>query len=374
MNSCRGYFTDNLLEGSARSAAETVPLVLELIQPASAVDVGCGTGSWLSALQQAGTRDVLGVDGPWADTTMLTIPPEQFMAFDLNKPLRLPRRFDLVLSLEVAQHLPAARAGAFVGSLTGLGPLVLFSSAIPYQGGIGHVNEQWPDYWARLFERRGYVTIDPFRRRLWDNENVEWWFAQNLLLFASRPCVEANAALKRARDNTHPAQLALVHPRKYLGMAASADRLSQAAAEVAALVRPEETFILVDQGELSNMIAAGRRALPFLEREGEYWGSPEDDATAIRELERLRAAGASHLVFAWPAFWWLDYYEGLHRHLVSEFRCALRNERLIAFALRDRPKAVPGAGGRPRRRPARAGGEKKGPARLSGEEKRRSHG
>jgi SAM-dependent methyltransferase len=363
MDPCKDYFSKNLLAGSTRSAAETVPLVLELIQPRSIIDVGCGTGSWLSAFKEAGVEDVLGVDGPWADTAMLTIPPEQFLVFDLRKPFRAQRQFDLVLSLEVAQHLPPDSAETFVGSLTKLGPLILFSAAIPFQGGIGHINEQWPEYWARLFASRGYVVLDCLRRRLWDNAHVEWWFAQNTLLFASRACVESNPLLARERDRTCASQLSLVHPRKYLQMAGSAERLSLAAQDVASLVPPADTLILVDQGELGNMVAAGRRALPFLECEGEYWGNPEDDATAIQELERLRAAGASYLVFAWPAFWWLDYYEGFHRHLCAEFRCVLRNERLIAFALRDRSKAGSGAEGKPRRRPARAGGEKKGPAR-----------
>jgi hypothetical protein len=76
--------------------------------------------------------------------------------------------------------------------------------------------------------------------------------------------------------------------------------------------------------------------VPFLERNGQFYGPPSDDATAISELERLRVAGASFIAFAWPAFWWLDYYSGLHQHLRSNFRCVLENDRVVLFDLRSK--------------------------------------
>jgi Sulfotransferase domain len=105
---------------------------------------------------------------------------------------------------------------------------------------------------------------------------------------------------------------------------------------IAALIPPKETFIFADRGCLGNEITAGRRAIPFLERDGRYWGAPPDDETAISELERLRRSGASFMVFAWPAFWWLDHYAGLREHLRSHFRCVMENDLLVAFDLRPR--------------------------------------
>jgi hypothetical protein len=96
------------------------------------------------------------------------------------------------------------------------------------------------------------------------------------------------------------------------------------------------TFILVDEGQWGGgELGAERHVLPFLERDGQYWGAPPDDATAIRELERLRRSGASFLAFAWPAFWWLEYYAEFHRHLCSNFRCVLANDLLVAFDLQS---------------------------------------
>jgi hypothetical protein len=105
--------------------------------------------------------------------------------------------------------------------------------------------------------------------------------------------------------------------------------------EVMELAPPADDFILVDQGEWGGSGSiAGRHAIPFLERDGQYWGPPPDDETAIRELERLRQGGASHIVFAWPAFWWLDHYVGLRHHLHARYCHVLENDRLVAFDLR----------------------------------------
>jgi hypothetical protein len=113
-------------------------------------------------------------------------------------------------------------------------------------------------------------------------------------------------------------------------------RLAHVRQEVTALVGPNDTFILVDENEWgAEETIWDRRPLPFLERDGKYWGNPPDDPTAVRELERLRSAGASFIVFGWPAFWWLDYYVGLDNHLRSNYRCVLRNALVIVFDLRS---------------------------------------
>jgi len=202
--------------GATRSAEVIVPLVLQLLPVRSVLDVGCGDGSWLSVFRKLGVDDILGIDGDYVDPNSLQIPKDHFQAFDLTKPLILGRSFDLVISLEVAEHLPADCAGIFVESLTRVAPIILFSAAIPFQGGNQHVNERWQDKWAELFETHGYVPVDFIRKRVWQNETVEWWYAQNMLLFATANFLETNRALKVELDKTSPNQLSLVHPRQYL--------------------------------------------------------------------------------------------------------------------------------------------------------------
>jgi succinoglycan biosynthesis protein ExoV len=110
--------------------------------------------------------------------------------------------------------------------------------------------------------------------------------------------------------------------------------IHKALEELAAIVLPGESFILVDDQQWGGgEVIAGRHVIPFLERDGHYWGPPPDDETAIRELDRLRSSGVGHLAFAWTSFWWLDHYEEFTRHLRSSFPCPLENERLVIFRL-----------------------------------------
>jgi SAM-dependent methyltransferase len=180
------------------------------------VDVGCGEGNWLAVCQKFGITDVVGIDGDYVHRERLRIPQSRFLPFDLTKPLRIERTFSLAISMEVAEHLPADCAVDFVESLTRLAPVILFSAAIPFQGGDHHVNEQWPDKWAALFCEHGYLAIDAIRKRIWDNDAVEHWYAQNALLFARREFVERSPALQAEFENSNPAQLCLVHPKQYM--------------------------------------------------------------------------------------------------------------------------------------------------------------
>lgn len=206
-------------DGSRASASAVVPRLIEWFRPRSVVDVGCGVGTWLAEFRRLGVEDVLGVDGEYVERAMLEIPTERFVPKNLDDSLDLGRRFDLVLSLEVAEHLPASCADAFVASLTSLGPIVVFSAAIPGQGGNGHVNEAWPEAWARRFAAQGYRWADPLRALFWNDRRVEPWYAQNLLVFHRSDVFEippwggANALVPEW-------PLPLVHPAFFLRLAA----------------------------------------------------------------------------------------------------------------------------------------------------------
>ena len=203
-------------DSAAHAAAEVVvPMVLDLCPLASVVDVGCGTGAWLSAFENRGVADLLGLDGDHFPRHRLRIAGNFFRAMDLEQPIVLDRRFDLAISLEVAEHLPRSRADGFVDDLTRLAPLVLFSAAIPGQGGENHLNEQWPSYWADRFARRGFAVIDILRWRVFSDPRVAPFYAQNLLLFASDEAIRRSQTLRRLSAAAPALPDHIVHPAHY---------------------------------------------------------------------------------------------------------------------------------------------------------------
>lgn len=216
MKKYESYFYSNRYERTAEAAVRILDLVLPRIPPVrSALDVGCGVGAWLSVLKEKGVSEIAGIDGVWVEEKLLRIPRENFRIADLSERLDLGRRCDLAISLEVAEHLPPARAAGFVEELAGASDFVLFSAAIPFQGGYRHVNEQWQSYWAELFARQGYAVRDWVRPRLWLDEKIPVWYRENLLLFVAH---DRLADLKPAPDGSPDASLPLdvVHPEAYL--------------------------------------------------------------------------------------------------------------------------------------------------------------
>jgi SAM-dependent methyltransferase len=200
---------ESWLAGSTESARIAVPVVLDAVAPRSVVDVGCGLGAWLAVFEEHGVGDIRGYDGPWVDRASVLVAPGAFHVANLEQPLDVGRRFDLALCLEVAQLLEERHAAQLVASLVSLADVVVFAAAIPGQGGIHHVNPQWPRYWAELFATHGYVASDPFRAMLWEEPDVKWWFAQNMVCFAEPDALARMPALARTQCT---APLPLVHP------------------------------------------------------------------------------------------------------------------------------------------------------------------
>jgi len=205
-------FFDEIDEPVRASAGVIASLIVEMLHPTSILDVGCGRGTWLRAFLDLGVVDIVGVDGPHVAERDLEIPAERFVSRDLRTPFDLGRTFDLVISLEVGEHLPRDVASTFVSSLTQHGDAVLFSAAIPFQGGAGHVNERWQSQWAADFARHGFVPVDAIRWTVWSDPSVAFYYAQNMLLY-----VRAGSALDRpSTPETTGRGLDVVHPDQYI--------------------------------------------------------------------------------------------------------------------------------------------------------------
>lgn len=178
-------FFDYIDVGSRASARKIANLLLQEMTIGSLLDVGSGHGAWAAEWLLAGVPEVIAVDGDYVKADQLAIDKANFIAHDLTQPLELGRAFDLVQSLEVAEHIAADYADVFIDNLVAHSDLVLFSAAVPNQGGEHHVNEQPPQYWRERFAARGYAPFDWLRPRIADWREVKAWYRYNTLIYAN---------------------------------------------------------------------------------------------------------------------------------------------------------------------------------------------
>ncbi|MBZ2163615.1 sulfotransferase domain-containing protein [Alteromonas stellipolaris] len=184
----------------------------------SVFDFGCGVGSWLAAAKKVGFKQVYGTDGDYVPRDKLMINSDEFINNNLTEPdlIHLPQtKFDLAITLEVAEHLPEKAANSFINKIVATADLVLFSAAIPYQGGHGHVNENWLSYWQGKFNNVGFTAIDLLRPEIWNNQKVCWWYRQNIIVFIKNDKLgrlPVGTSINRPVDIVHPEQfLVSVH-------------------------------------------------------------------------------------------------------------------------------------------------------------------
>lgn len=199
-------FYQNRRAHTAHAAGRILAALPAGLPRRSVADIGCGTGTWLAAALVAGAEAAFGIEGAWVTPAMLDDGRITFTPRDLEQGFTLPR-VDLVLSLEVAEHLSPARAESFVADLVATAPSVLFSAAIPGQGGVGHLNEQWQSWWAARFAQHGYLAYDVIRPVIWTDDAIPAWYRQNVVLYLNTATASALALTP-----TEPALLDRVHP------------------------------------------------------------------------------------------------------------------------------------------------------------------
>lgn len=198
-NTYDAKFYNDLRAGSRKSAEIVLPILFDEISPRSIVDIGCGTGAWLSVAKEKGVPDVLGLDGDYARGS-LQIGPDQFRAADVSKGFVLDRKYDIAMCLEVGEHVRTEDSPLLVESLTKAADVVLFSAGIPGQGGTHHINEQWPEFWECLFRTRNFVRIDCIRPLIYGNSAIEWWYRQNILLYVKLEALHRFPRLEALQD------------------------------------------------------------------------------------------------------------------------------------------------------------------------------
>jgi 2-polyprenyl-3-methyl-5-hydroxy-6-metoxy-1,4-benzoquinol methylase len=232
----------NTEEASNRFSAERILDILwDYVQPSSVLDVGCGLGTWLAHLQSRGVNDVRGIDGPWLNDGNLRCDRSLVQICDLEAGFDLGRRFDLAICLEVAEHLSPKSAEHFVETLTKHSSAILFSAAIPFQGGHHHVNEQFLAYWIEHFAGHGFQPLDIIRGRIWDDSRIRWWLRQNIILLAHKELIACNERLSAA-SAVYSRPTSIVHPEIYLSRLQALQSQIQQFQQIAAFLRTGGIF------------------------------------------------------------------------------------------------------------------------------------
>jgi len=212
---------------SYRSATIVVPILMRLFEPKSVIDVGCGVGTWLRAFTDNGVEDICGVDGKYAEDTGLQIPVQYFHAADLTLPYKSDRKYDLAVCLEVAEHLPSEAGSTLIQSLCDCADVVIFSAAIPHQGGTHHVNCRWQSFWASIFAERGFDCYDIVRPTIWGKDDVCFWYQQNLIVY-----IRASSPPAAGRVRAAVEALDIVHPQLYLSKTFDWPRIKARASKI----------------------------------------------------------------------------------------------------------------------------------------------
>ena len=219
----------------------------------SMCDLGCGPGYWVNVACKMGIEDAMGYDIPIAGGQKRLIEASHLVECDLSELYDFGRRFDLAVSTEVIEHIPQGKEGTFIANCCAASDFVLFSGAIPYQGGVGHVNEHWLEHWNSFFKSNGYVCFDLFREKFWYDPRIQYYYRQNTVFYVH--CSRVDELHSKGLNSTSQPQTR-IHPEMIIQCVNRA-------------LPPSERHFLRDVGELYDAVS-GKSAEPNCKRRHAY--------------------------------------------------------------------------------------------------------
>lgn len=150
----------------------------------SLIDLGCGMAAFAKIFQENGVKEITLIDHPSLDVSNCLIKDNfQFIPCDLDNYLPLQLKADLVICTEVLEHINLKRSIEILDYIVSCTDIVIFSAAIPKQGGTGHINEQHHKFWIDKFKERGFEYTDSFKAHIIKNKKIHFYLRQNLFIF-----------------------------------------------------------------------------------------------------------------------------------------------------------------------------------------------
>lgn len=168
-------------ENSYKSATVILNQLSNYISPSSIIDWGCGSGTWCKAAIEIWNVSIIGIDQHDFDGYQMYISQSNYRKEDIRKEIWV-NKVELAICVEVIEHIDEYYEDAVIDNICSCSDTILFSGALPFQGGTGHINEKPYSYWVKKFRERGYNLDDRIRRDIWDNSDVEIWYRNNIML------------------------------------------------------------------------------------------------------------------------------------------------------------------------------------------------
>jgi SAM-dependent methyltransferase len=123
--------------------------------PTSVLDAGCAMGFLVEALRKRGV-EAWGIDvSEYAISQVDESVREHCSVGSLAEPL--PRRYDLIVSIEVVEHIPKEETDRVIANLCAATDRLLLSTSPSDYGEATHLNVQPPEAWSAALAREGFL-------------------------------------------------------------------------------------------------------------------------------------------------------------------------------------------------------------------------